>query len=833
MHLYFLIANFAALLVVVSLAQPLAARAKLSASVLLAIVGILTGVASQILVDERFGGGLGEIASHLADLPIDSHVFLSIFLPVLLFQTALTMDLRQLAEDAAPIFSLAVLAVIAATFTIGLLLWPFAGLPLVACLMLGSIVATTDPVAVVGIFRDVSAPSRLVRLVEGESLLNDAAAITLFTLLLGFMLTNAHASLTQGFFIFLQAFLGGIVFGGCAGWLMSRLLPLVRDFRLAQVSLSVALPYLVFTLGEEQLKVSGVVAVVVAGLVFALQGPRRVRPDDWSYLREVWEQIEFWASSMVFVLAALLIPRLLIQVEWSDIGLLGLVIIGALLSRAAVLFGVLPLLSFAKLSEKISTSFKLVILWGGLRGAITLALALAVTENNVIPPEIQRFVAVLATGFVLFTLLFYGTTLRPLVRLLKLDRLSPFDAALQAQVLANAQADLTERTAALALSYGIDPTAADGLFARDKIEAEKVWAELADNDEIADRHRIILGLIALARRESQLVQDKFRSRAVSPEAAAVLLRHAARLMDQARAGGRYGYNRAARDLLGFSWRIRLAQLVHRLCGIDRLLASLLSQRFERLMVIRIVLDELSVFTESRIRPVLGPRVAKLLAEILDSRKDATTSALDALKLQYPTYAVSLERRILSQSVVRTQALEYERLLDEGLIGPELYSKLRQGLSEEQRRSESLPSLDLGLNTRELVGHVPLFAGLTDEQKNLIADLLIPHFAMPGEVLIREGERGSTMYFISSGAVRVAVGSKTFNLGRGEFFGEFALLSHSRRQATVTALSYCQLLILKADDLANLMQRFPDIKAEIDAVAARRQAINREIAHTSF
>ena len=91
----------------------------------------------------------------------------------------------------------------------------------------------------------------------------------------------------------------------------------------------------------------------------------------------------------------------------------------ALAARAAVLSGILPTLTALKLSPPISPGYRAVILWGGLRGAVTLALALAVTENAGVPDDIKRFVAVLATGFVLFTLLVQGTTLKPLMRALE------------------------------------------------------------------------------------------------------------------------------------------------------------------------------------------------------------------------------------------------------------------------------------------------------------------------------------------------------------------------------------------------------------------------------
>src|SRR5258706_1034160 len=174
----------AGLLVLVSLLQPLATRVRLPASVLLAVVGISLGVLSTFVARAEAGSALGSIARVFVDLPVDSNTFLYVFLPALLFQSALSIEVQRIIEDAGPVLLLAVIAVLVATFVIGVALEPFAGVSLVACLMLGAIVATTDPVAVIGIFADVGAPSRLSRLVAGEALLNDAPAIALFTVLL-------------------------------------------------------------------------------------------------------------------------------------------------------------------------------------------------------------------------------------------------------------------------------------------------------------------------------------------------------------------------------------------------------------------------------------------------------------------------------------------------------------------------------------------------------------------------------------------------------------------------------------------------------------------------
>ena len=201
--------------------------------------------------------------------------------------------------------------------------------------------------------------------------------------------------------------------------------------------------------------------MVTAGLTVGAVARVRIRPGNWRYIERVWAQLDFWASSLIFVIAATLVPKLLDAVELRHVWLLLIVIAAALLSRAAVLFGVLPLLSAVRLSQKVSGAYKLAITWGGLRGAVTLALALSVTEHERIDPAIKDFVAVLATGFVLFTLLVNGLSLRGVIRLLKLDRLSPLNQALRGKVLALSLADVRDAVRETAQEYRVEPAAAE------------------------------------------------------------------------------------------------------------------------------------------------------------------------------------------------------------------------------------------------------------------------------------------------------------------------------------------------------------------------------------
>ncbi|HEX3209806.1 MAG TPA: cation:proton antiporter [Geminicoccaceae bacterium] len=822
-HVLFIVAG---LLVVIGLLQPFAARLNLSPTVLLAGVGVVIGIGAGFLLQTASTNAFHEIASLILDFPISSSGFLFVFLPVLLFEAALTIDVRRLVDDAAPVFVLAVIAVLATTAAVGLALWPISEVPLVGCLLLAAIVATTDPAAVIAIFRDLGAPARLTQLVEGESLLNDATAIAIFTVLLDLLMTGEKVELGAATLIFAKAFLGGALVGLAGGRGLMAVVPWLRDSRLAEMTLTLALPYLVYTLCERYFGVSGVIGVVVAGLVVNAQSRRRLAPENQAFLQDVWQQLSFWAGSLVFVLASMLVPRLMIGFDGYDALLIAIVAVAALGARALVLFGLLPLLSAAQLAQRVGHRYKFVIMWGALRGAVTLALALGVTENRMIDPGIQRFVAIVATGFVLVTLLVNGTTLRPMIRILKLDRLSPIDQALRQQVLALSLTEVRDEIGTAAASYriGSRPTADVLQPYRERI------AEATDRNtfdiEIADRDRITLGLFAVTNQERELILEHFRQRSVSRRILERLLAGVERITDGARAEGRLGYVRAARRQLAFGWSFRLAHLLHRRARIDRPLIARLADRFEQLLVGRMVLEELARFVAQKMTLVFGQRVSELLGEIVGQRLSATVRALDALRLQYPAYADALERRFLRQTALRMEAAEYRTLHDEGLIGQELYNDLRREVEAREAAAAPRPRLDLGLATRELVGEFPLFAGLEPAQLDKISALLKPRFAVPGERLIRRGERGSVMFFISSGAVEVAVGSEKIQLGRGDFFGELALLGDRERRADVTALGYCQLLILDEVDFRALLATDASIHRQINQVAAERLEMNR-------
>jgi monovalent cation:H+ antiporter, CPA1 family len=743
------------------------------------------------------------------------------------FHASLTIDLREIAPDWAPILTLAIVAVFAAAAAIGFSLSFAGGIPLTVALLVGAIVATTDPAAVVGIFREVGAPARLTRLLEGESLLNDAAAIVLFSVLVAMLTQDARTDLAAGIAHFATAFLGGIVLGTAGGRLFGTILPFLDDSRLAEVTLSVALPYIVYLLAELLFDVSGVVAVVSAGLTAGAIGRVRLAPDNWRYLERVWEQTGFWASSLIFVSASTLVPKLLTGVHLEDAWLLLVAIAAALVSRMAVLFGLLPLLSALHLSQKVSGAYKLAIAWGGLRGALTLALALAVTENDRIAPEIRNGVAVLATGFVLFTLLVNGLSLRPVIRLLKLDRLSPLNLALRNKVLALSLTDVRDALSETASQYAIAPEVARVATEPVDRRIDELGSQPDLEEAISDRDRIRIGLVALANRERQIILDHHTQRTVSGAAIERLLHNTNLILDAARAEGRIGYNRAARVLLEFQRSFRIANLLHRIFKLARPLQRQISIRFEALLIRRLALEELFRFIDSRLAALLGHRVAELLGEVIAARSEATTRALDALRLQYPEYAEALDQRFLRQSGFRLALSRFHDLYDEGLIGKEIFEDLEREHAAVRSLMDELPPLDLGLRTEDLLARFDMFAGLGAAELRALARLFRSRLLVPDENVIRKGERGNAMFLISSGAVEVVLPNQRVRLGSGDFFGEMALLSGRPRGADVVALAYCTVLVLSAGDFRRFLRDYPSAKAEIDRIADERARANEE------
>lgn len=804
----------AALFVLIGMAEPLAARLAVPYSVFLAVMGILIGVGAIFLLQTELTDAFNPLAEFILGLPIRSDIFLYIFLPTLIFQSTLEMNIRRMLDDWVPILTLAVVAVIVATLTIGYALAWVSALPLVVCLLVGSIVSTTDPSAVVSIFRSLTTPQRLARIIEGESLLNDAAAIALFGLFLSYVIAGLPApNVGQAIGDFPILFAGGML----AGWSIARIaiwvMSMFGRFELAQTSISVAVPYLAYVVSEHVLGASGVIGVVVAGLTMNIIGPARISPVYWQRLKAVWGLLAHWAGAMIFVLAALLIPRLLDNIDLLDIALIMVVVVAALVARAVILFGVLPLLTLLRLSPAVEPRYRVAILWGGLRGAVTLALALAVTESRLVDVEIKRQVGILATGFTLWTLVVQGTTLRWVIGKLGLDTLSPLDRALSNQVIAVALQEVREDVAKTTENYGLprETVRSEAKKFAERVDEAVDRAEAEDNAQILDRDRITLGLIALAGYEREQILERFRERVIGAYLSEQMLFDADRLIESTRSDGRTGYRRAARRSLRYGNAFRLVAFLRNRLGIAGPMARMTADRFEMLLAKRLILKELGGFIDSRIRRIHGRRVAELLHELLARRTEGVASAIEALRLQYPGYAEKLERRFIRRTALRFEESEYNAMRDDGLIGDEVHSALMKEIAVRRQKTEVRPHLDVALRRDQLLRQFPLFADLDETELRRLMRQLKTRYVNAGKVIIRKDTPARSVFFVSSGAVEQDIAGQVSRLGRGEIFGQIGVLTRKPRRAQVTALTPTSLLELDEKGFRRLLRKSPSLR----------------------
>ena len=806
-----------------ALARPLATRLRLPVSILLAVGGATLGFACHYSLQVPGALVPVELAAAIVDLPIGSSLFLYVFLPTLIFQSALEVDLHRIREDLLPILLLALVAVFVATFGVALFLWPVSGMPLLACLLLASLVATTDPVAVIAIFRDVGAPERLTRLVEGESLFNDAAAISLALIFSAAIIAPGSVGVAEAIRDLVLLPIGGVLLGLGAAWLFIQLLKLVGEDRVTTASLSLALPYLCFWAAERLLHVSGVVAVATAGVALASLAPGRVTGVLWRHLSDTWQQLASWSSILIFVLTSLLLPRMLSDLRPFDFVLLLVVFVAALLTRALVLFGLLPLLTRIGLSSSVSVPYRLVVLWGGLRGSMTLALALAVMENPAIPRPIAAFVVTLATGYTLLTLLVQGTTLRPLIERLGLDRLSEVDRAVRDLALDVAGGRVSRVAAKMRRRFGHAPADAS-----DPDPASDITGILPPGpsaDTLPQGARTAIALVALTARERETILEHFASGTVAPPVARRLAADARRRLDLARLGGMEGYRAANEAEVDFATVDRLAFALQRRLGFSRLLSQRLAGRFEMLIESLLVVGSLQRIAEQELQPVLGPATVAEAGRVMAERQALLEREIAAVRLQYPAYVTALERCFVERAARAVEMVEIERLRRSGVISSEVERDVLAELSARGDTHLRRPPLDLGLDIATLIERSELFADLSPRERQDLAPLMRPFFAEPGMRIISRGEIGNAAYFISSGAVEIDTGTSLVRLGRGDIFGEMALLFDQRRQADVTAIAYCALLRLSAADFQRFLARHPALRHRIEAIALRRREEN--------
>ena len=389
------------LLIVAAIIAMLAKRLRIPYTVSLVLGGLLLGVIHLPILSPLQPG-------HRPDW-LTPDVILILFLPALVFEGSVKLDVRELLRNSVPLLLLANVGVLLAALVTGYLVHWLIGLPVLIALLFGCIISATDPISVLAIFKDLRVDKRLSLIMEGESLLNDGTAVVLFGILFGAIVAE-KLTVPKGIEQYFLAVAGGVVLGSTLGYLASRITGTLDDPQI-EITLTTILAYGSYLLAFH-LHLSGVIATASAGLMVGNFGAKRgMSAGTRTAMQSFWEYISFVMNSLVFLLIGLEIHvRELLQ-NWASVVLaIGAVFLG----RAFSIYLLVPLSN--RFAEKIPLRWQHVAVWGGLRGALALALALSLTTAFPYREQILN----LTFGVVIFSILVQGLTIKPLVRILKL-----------------------------------------------------------------------------------------------------------------------------------------------------------------------------------------------------------------------------------------------------------------------------------------------------------------------------------------------------------------------------------------------------------------------------
>ena len=340
--------------------------------------------------------------------PIGPDLILLAFVPGLVFEASLALDLDEMWRRVVPISLLATLGVFLTVMLIGALAHYGLGLDWASGFLLGAIVAATDPIAVVQLLRQVGAPRGLEAILDGESLFNDGTGVAVFSAVLGTILSGHPSAMDAGLRFTYVTGVGGAI-GLAAGAAAVVALRRVREAEL-EILITLVLAYGAY-LAADVVHASGVVSVVAAGIVVARYGSRTGRLQG-TQLHGFWNLLAFVLNAILFLLVGVALPaQRLAAVAGLALGAYAIMLV----ARAVPVYGLLGLAGLE--GSSIPWSWKHMTMWGGLRGALSVALALSVATY----PQVNPNVAVLAYGMVVLSLVVQGGLLLPIARLLGLS----------------------------------------------------------------------------------------------------------------------------------------------------------------------------------------------------------------------------------------------------------------------------------------------------------------------------------------------------------------------------------------------------------------------------
>jgi CPA1 family monovalent cation:H+ antiporter len=550
-----------------------------------------------------------------------------------------------------------------------------------------------------------------------------------------------------------------------------------------------------------------------------------------SYLHRFWDYAAFVANSLIFLLVGMQVN---LSSLWNYAVPLAFTILAVLLARAVTVYGIVPIIGKLPGAEPIGMRYQTVLFWGGLKGAVALALALSLPHDF---PNHDLIVA-LALGVVLFTLVIGGVTTGPLIRLLGLDRPS------LAERLAKASAVLAAKREGLARMDGLESAghysrqllqqlredyqgqveAAEKDLATVRVEAESdakvmlqvLWSEALSIEQTTHRELFDRGAISEpVFRELELALDLQRD----------VLKRGDIPTDFP--------SSAPLEVRAEGWIVALIQRVASRSGfVERYRRRELAAKHEHcsavLAATERVTSEINNLAELS---GVDPSVAQQCREKFENRSREAMEQIDSIAQVFPEYVQAVQTQTARRIALDAEVDALEQLVAVGGIPDSIAKTVRAGVDKAYRELARQPLSALEARPEELLKRVPMFEKLDETDFQRLVDTLVPRTVLAGEKIIQQGERGTSLFLIARGVVAVLVArgstpaSRVASLHAGEFFGEMALLTDEPRNATVMAATDCRLFELSRRDVEALCGVCEGVKDALEAAARDRAPAN--------
>ena len=767
------------------------------------------------------GYGFAAFVSHgpealqpLSQFKISHDLIFFVLLPTLVFESAYDLDPWQLRHNILPILTLALPGVMLSSALIGLLVGWLTPIDYPTAFLLGAVLSAVDHVSVSSVFKHMGAPKRLIILVEGESLFSDVTLIVLAYVLLDVVLAGNMSSgiALTGVMSFFKVLLGGIAIGVLCGYFTGYVIGKIEENPFIEISAVLMLAYFSFLLAEYGFHVSGVMATAASGLIMSGWGRTKISPSVRHYLEDIWKFMAFISMAAVFLSVGYLTDlHMLLKVS----GILLWVIVAVLFARAVVVFGLMPVIGKLPNSDPVSLRYQAAMYWGGIRGAVALALTMSLG-----PFSYSEEFRALVTGVVLFTLLVPGFSLRWLIKRLGLDKPSLDERFARVECILTAKQHALESIPGLLAGGLFSARIAKDLEAHyhDGIAARRQELEALRRDELNSGKEVDLLIFRCLSEEKTYYFDMFSRGHITDLAYRQLTFSIDLQIDSLRYKGKLPrYTSYPENVKWqFLYSSRLKHLPFLRASTEGLKTAITAREYEQVWARQQgslhILNNLKKMDEHSSRP----ETLNDVMLVYTKWNEAAKKRIDQVAEQFPEFVNAMQHKFAERLFLHAERESILQKKEKGSLSESVAEKLLKDINQEIRRSRGTETQELKIDSTELLKKVPFLQAISPEDFKELAALLHSVIIPAGKCVFEQGDSGDSLYLIARGVIRVSIRlngeeKDIATMIAGDFFGEMALLNKARRTATTRAITPCALYELRKRDFDAIRKRYPAIE----------------------